>query len=126
MATTVEESPGALRSVGVEMMVAMALTAVVYVQFWDRALPAPPDLPIAALSLAAGTIVGGLGAYLDKRSDQTDALEDDVRFGIIVVALLTASLFLYPDGFPLPIELGLLVAVWTSILAQLMAIIAGR
>jgi hypothetical protein len=126
MATTVEDAPSLLRSVGVEMIVAMALTAVVYVQFWDRTVPVAPDLPTAALSFVAGTVVGVLGAFLESRSDRTDALEDDVRFGIIMVALLTAGLFLYPDGFPLPIELGLLVAVWTSILARLIAIAAGR
>lgn len=112
-------------SVGLELAFALILTGIVYVWFWSLTPPAVPALPVLAGSLAVGALVGGVGTYLDSRSYRRTPLESDLLFGIAMLALLVATVWLYPDGFALPLELGLLAAVWTAVLTELVTTATG-
>lgn len=106
---TRDESSDVSDSVTVSLVIAVAATAMIYLELWGGSIPAIGGTMLAA-GVVGGLAAGGLFYYSGTRStrDQTVPV-----FGLFL-AVAVAAFLLFPDGLPTAAEFGMVVAVWTD------------
>lgn len=97
-------------SIAVSALISVLATGLIYVELWGGSLPDPPAAPTLALTVVAGLLAGACFFYTGTHSTP---LEDLPVFGVLLV-LTAVAFFLFPEGLPVAVEIGIVVAVWTD------------
>lgn len=100
--------------VGLNVGVAVLLTALVVVDWWGLAVPALPPMPQLVLA-----VVGGVGAGIalqvaDEREILAPFQERTAVFVLVVVGALAVGFTLFPNGLPVAVEIGVFALLWAA------------
>lgn len=119
-ADTPRSDAPSLRSVTIELLGGILLTAVVYFEFWHGSMPSVPASVPLFVAVVGGGALGAVGIFVDNRIRTRIRRRTGVLL-FVVALLLTIALF--PNGLPVVVEVGLLAFGWGNALA---AIFVGR
>ncbi|ELZ16276.1 hypothetical protein C478_03667 [Natrinema thermotolerans DSM 11552] len=100
-----------------EFLFALFVGTVVYVEWWDGAVPPLPDTVVLLIAVGSGLALGGMAAVLDdRRTVRTGAWRRGLRVAVAVVGGgFVLGTIVVPDGLPVAVELGVLAVVWGSV-----------
>lgn len=108
----------------VEGAVALAMVLVVYLDWWGRSVPALPGTATSVLSVSGGVLGGFVLFFAGRRRDEwnVDGRIAAAGFGVLVLIAVLVGTYLSPNGLPVGVEIGLLVALWTNVACQVVAL----
>lgn len=115
MATSTESNGEATRDdLLVNGVLALVLTVLVVVTWWDFAVPPLPGTTDLAVAVVVG-LVGGVGLQLAERLEYLRPFQENAAvFAVVMVAALAVGFTLFPDGLPVAGEVGILVLLWAA------------
>ncbi|WP_049926807.1 hypothetical protein [Halopiger goleimassiliensis] len=96
-----------------KVLLAVFVTAVVYVDLWNGRLPTVSTVGVLG-AVAAGIVVGSVEAYRSV-SLETARVSRRTVVLLVVVAVVVAARF-FPEGIPAPALLALVVTAWVDAL----------
>ncbi|MFD1646353.1 hypothetical protein [Haloarchaeobius litoreus] len=101
------------------VVLAIVLTGIVYVEFWDGTVPPLPGAGTLVLAIGVGIAAAVLQLALEDVLEPPTVLDNTLAFLLLLGAALVVAFLLFPRGLPVAAELGMLAWFWTTAVGRL-------
>ena len=108
------------------MVLAVVLTGIVYVEFWDGTVPPLPGTGTLLLAVGVGVAAAVLQLAFEDALEPPTVLDNTLAFLLLLGVALVAGFLLFPRGLPVPVEVGMLAWFWASALGRLVLFYGKR
>lgn len=112
------ERTGKGSSIQLQLVVSCIITGWVWFELWQGAVPAIENEVVLLIAVGLGLVLGVSLSYGDTQGLGRRYLENTVSFLLIMMVLLGLGFLLFPEGLPPSGEIGLIVLVWSSVVAH--------
>ncbi len=101
------------------MVLAIVLTGIVYLEFWDGTVPPLPGAGTLVLAIGVGIAAAVLQLAFEDALDPPTVLDNTLAFLLLLGAALVVGLWLFPRGLPVAVEFGMLAWFWATAVGRL-------
>ncbi|MDS0222141.1 hypothetical protein NDI54_12350 [Haloarcula sp. S1AR25-5A] len=115
-------------SITLQLVVSLIITGWVWFELWQGAVPSIENDVGLLIAVGLGLGFGVSLSYGDTQGLGRRYFEDTVTFLLIMTVLIGLDFLFFPEGLPPTGEIGLVVFVWTSVVAHMFFVytLSGR
>jgi hypothetical protein len=108
------------------VVLAIVLTGIVYVEFWDGTVPPLPGVGTLVLAVGVGVAASVLQLAFEDVLEPPTVLDNTLAFLLLLGAAVAVGLWLFPRGLPVAAEVGMLAWFWTTAIGRLVLFYGKR
>ncbi|WP_257298604.1 hypothetical protein [Haloarchaeobius sp. FL176] len=101
------------------VVIAVVLTGIVYLEFWDGTVPPFPGPGTLVLAVGVGMAAAVLQLAFEDALEPPTVLDNTLAFLLLLGAAIAVGLWLFPRGLPVAAEVGMLAWFWATAVGRL-------
>jgi hypothetical protein len=105
-------------SIALELVVSLVITGWVWFELWQGTVPSIEYGVALFVAVGIGLVLGIILTYMDEQGIGRRYMENNVSFMLIMSVLIGVGFLLFPEGLSASSETGLLVLVWSGVVAR--------